>query len=96
MVARFVLVICTRSSSCAPFMLGARKKLKKHYGGRISFCGGVDHQELLVFGNTNQVREKVRELKIFPTGLIVSPSHEAILPDIPPENFEALFNEVKK
>ena len=72
-------------------------KLKKHYGGRISFCGGVDHQELLVFGNTNQVREKVRELKkIFPTGLIVSPSHEAILPDIPPENVEALFNEVKK
>lgn len=73
------------------------EKLKKHYGERISFCGGVDHQELLVNGNPNQVREKVRELKkIFPTGLIISPSHEAILPDIPPENVDALINEAKK
>jgi uroporphyrinogen decarboxylase len=29
--------------------------------------------------------------RIFPTGLIISPSHEAILPDIPPENIAALF-----
>lgn len=52
---------------------------------RISFCGGVDTQELLVryAGGC----EKVEELKrLFPTGLILSPSHEAILPDVPPEN----------
>ena len=40
--------------------------------------------------------ETVNELrKIFLTGLIISPSHEAILPDIPPENIAALFNTVK-
>ena len=72
------------------------EKLKQHYGDKVSFCGGVDHQELLVFGNPKQVIERVRELKkIFPTGLIISPSHEAILPDIAPENVKALFNTVK-
>ncbi|MHA2268548.1 MAG: uroporphyrinogen decarboxylase family protein [Promethearchaeota archaeon] len=71
------------------------EKLKKHFFEKVSFCGGVDAQELLVFGNPKQVREKVHELKkIFPTGLIISPSHEAILPDIPPENIEALFQAI--
>lgn len=41
-----------------------------------------------------EVREKVRELRrIFPTGLIISPCHEAILLDIPPANIEVLFDE---
>jgi len=72
------------------------ERLKKHFSDQISFCGGVDAQELLVFGTPDQVREKVFELKrIFPTGLIISPSHEAILPDIPPENIEALFHAAK-
>ncbi len=71
------------------------KNLKKHFSRQVSFCGGVDAQELLVFGTPKQIREKVNELKkIFPTGLIISPSHEAILPDIPPENIEALFQAV--
>lgn len=71
-------------------------RLKKEFGDRISFCGGVDAQNLLVNGTPEQVREKVKELKmIFPTGLIISPSHEAILPDIHPANIQALFEAVK-
>lgn len=71
------------------------QKLKEQFYKQVSFCGGVDAQELLVFGTPDQVREKVQELKkLFPTGLIISPSHEAILPDIPPENIEALFQAV--
>lgn len=67
-------------------------RLKNTFGDKISFCGGVDAQNLLVNGSPDQVREKVLELKkLFPTGLIISPSHEAILPDIAPENIEALF-----
>ena len=66
--------------------------LKRDFGNRISFCGGVDAQDLMVQGTPEQVRAKVRELKkIFPTGLIISPSHEAILPDTPPANVEAMF-----
>ncbi len=68
-------------------------RLKECFGDRVSFCGGVDAQELLVNGTAEQVRQKVKELiELFPTGLIISPSHEAILPDIPPSNIEALFD----
>ncbi|HRZ96932.1 MAG TPA: uroporphyrinogen decarboxylase family protein [Paludibacter sp.] len=66
--------------------------LKTGFIGKTSFCGGVDAQHLLVNGTPKEVAEKVQELKtLFPTGLIISPSHEAILPDIPPTNIEAMF-----
>jgi len=68
-------------------------RLKEAYGDKVSFCGGVDTQELLVHGSPDDVRAKVAELtEIFPTGLIISPSHEAVLPDVPPANIEALFS----
>ncbi len=72
------------------------EKLQEHYRGQLSFCGGVDAQQLLVNGSQEDVTAKVRHLKrVFTTGLIISPSHEAILPDIPPRNVEALFAAVK-
>ena len=50
----------------------------------------------MVNGTPEEVTAKVHELKeIFPTGLILSPSHEAILVDTKPENVEALFNAIK-
>ena len=70
----------------------AASELKEKNYNNASFCGGVDAQELLVNGTPEQVRQKVLELKeLFPTGLIISPSHEAILTDIAPANIEALF-----
>lgn len=67
-------------------------KLKADHGKDVAFCGGVDAQNLLVQGTPDQVAAKVEELRgIFPTGLIISPSHEAILVDIPPANIESLF-----
>jgi uroporphyrinogen decarboxylase len=75
----------------------APEGLKRRFGGRVAFCGGVDAQRLLVGGTPEEVAETVRGLKkIFPTGLILSPSHEAILPDTPPENIAALFRAVKE
>jgi uroporphyrinogen decarboxylase len=71
--------------------------LNDDFSATTSFCGGVDAQNLLVNGTPEQVCEKIRELRsIFPTGLIISPSHEAILPDIPPANIEAFFAELHK
>jgi len=65
--------------------------LRRDFGDRVSFCGGVDAQNLLVNGTPEQVRAAVEELRdLFPTGLVISPSHEAILPDIPPENIRAM------
>ncbi len=66
--------------------------LKKRFGDRVSFCGGVDAQNLLVNGTPEMIRQKVAELRrLFPTGLIISPSHEAILSDISPSNVEMLI-----
>jgi len=68
------------------------RSLKSRFGSQVSFCGGVDAQYLMVQGQPSEVTAKVRELRsIFPTGLILSPSHEAILVDTKPENIEALF-----
>ena len=75
----------------------APERLKDAFGDRVSFCGGVDVQQLLVHGSPAEVRDRVRALKaLFPTGLIISPSHEAILPDIAPANLAAMFEAARE
>ncbi|WP_346857755.1 uroporphyrinogen decarboxylase family protein [uncultured Draconibacterium sp.] len=71
------------------------ENVHKHFAGKTAFCGGIDAQYLLVKGTPLEIEKRVKEVKqIFPTGLIISPSHEAVLPDIAPENIEALFKAV--
>ncbi|MCX6237982.1 MAG: methyltransferase [Bacteroidia bacterium] len=73
------------------------QRLKTNFEKKVAFCGGIDAQHLLVNQKPEDVRAKVRELmEIFPTGLILSPSHEAILQDIPPANIEAIFSTLKE
>ena len=73
------------------------QSLHDEFAGQVSFCGGVDHQNLLVNGTPDEVRQAVRGLRtLFPTGLIISPSHEAILPDIAPENMAAMFEAARE
>jgi uroporphyrinogen decarboxylase len=70
----------------------APDRLARDFGDRVSFCGGIDAQDLLVHGTPDDLRAKVRELReLFPTGLVLSPSHEAVLPDVPPANIAAIF-----
>ena len=65
--------------------------LRREFGDRVAFCGGVDAQNLLVSGTPDQLRAEVQRLReLFPTGLVISPSHEAVLPDVPPQNVAAL------
>ena len=67
-------------------------RLARDFGSQTSFCGGIDAQDLLVHGTPDDLRAKVRQLcELFPTGLVLSPSHEAVLPDVPPENIGAIF-----
>ena len=71
--------------------------LKDDFGHQVAFCGGVDTQELLPNGTPEEVMAAVKHLRdIFPTGLIISPSHEAIQSDVPPQNIEAMFAETNK
>ena len=71
------------------------ERLARDFGDKASFCGGVDAQNLMVHGTPDQIIAEVKRLAgLFPTGLIISPSHEAILPDTPPANVEAIFTGV--
>lgn len=73
------------------------ERLKKRFGGVMSFCGGVDTQRLLPNGTPEMVSDSVRRLReLFPTGLIISPSHEGLQKDVPPENVKAMFEEATK
>ena len=72
------------------------ENIHQNFGGKTAFCGGIDAQYLLVKGAPSDVSKRVKEvMDIFPTCLIISPSHEAVLPDIPPANIEAMFNTIK-
>ena len=65
--------------------------LARKYGEKVIFIGGVDAQGILPFGTPEQIRNEVHRLKnLFGPNYIVSPSHEELLPNIPPENILAM------
>lgn len=73
------------------------ENMHKHFAGKTSFCGGIDAQYLLVEGTPEAIANRVREVKaLFPTGLVISASHEAVLPDIPPRNIQAMFKAINE
>lgn len=66
--------------------------LARDYKGRIAFMGGIDVQQLLIYSTPEQIRADVRRVRrILGPNLIISPSHEAILPNVPPVNVQALI-----
>ena len=68
-------------------------ELKREFGDRICFSGGVDEQELLPAGSPSQVREAVFELldAMAPGGgFFIGPTHNLQV-DIPTENILALY-----
>lgn len=74
------------------------ENLKKKFGGRLTFLGGIDEQELLPYGKPEDVKKEVeRYIKILGSngGYIVAPSH-AIQPDTPMENILALYDAAKE
>jgi uroporphyrinogen decarboxylase len=65
--------------------------LARDFKGRIAFMGGVDTQDLLVNASPEAVKaETHRVMALLEPRLIVSPSHEAILPNVPPGNIRAM------
>ena len=67
------------------------ENLAEKFRDKLVFIGGVDTQVLLREGTARQIKEDVRRLKkLFGNNFFVSPSHEAILPDVPPENIAAM------
>ena len=57
---------------------------------KLTYVGGISMQKVLVAGSPQEVRAEVLRVAKALAPLVISPSHEALLPDIPPENVEAL------
>ena len=75
------------------------KRLKREFGRDITFWGGgVDTRSILNHGTKEQVRENVLEnLSVFaPGGGYVFGAIHNILPDVPPQNIEAMFQAVRE
>jgi uroporphyrinogen decarboxylase len=72
--------------------------LKREFGARVTFWGGVNTQQTLPFGTPEQVRKEVRErMRTLGRGggYVLSPDH-SLMPDVPPENIAALYDEGTK
>ncbi|WP_455281450.1 uroporphyrinogen decarboxylase family protein [[Eubacterium] cellulosolvens] len=68
--------------------------LKKEYGEKLTFCGGIGSQSILPKGSIQDVEiEVVRAIKAGASGggYIIAPGH-MIQPDVPPWNIEALYS----
>jgi uroporphyrinogen decarboxylase len=65
--------------------------LAAEFKGDIAFVGGVDTQELLISATPAEIKEEVHRLiDLLGPALVISPSHEAVLPNVPPENLVAM------
>jgi len=65
--------------------------LAREFHGRIAFLGGIDAQDLMTHATPEQVHADVLRVKrLLAPNVIISPSHEAILPNVPPANVEAM------
>ncbi len=68
-------------------------RLKREFGDRITFWGGIDTQRLLPLGSPEEVAAEVRrmfEIMGAGGGWVLAAVHN-IQPDVPPENILAMF-----
>ncbi|HUW56700.1 MAG TPA: uroporphyrinogen decarboxylase family protein [Planctomycetota bacterium] len=73
-------------------------ELKREFGGRLTFCGGVRTQDLLPYGTPEEVREEVRRLKREMGkggGYILEPGI-TLQDDVPIGNIVAMIDEARK
>ena len=68
--------------------------LSKEFKGKIAFMGGIDTQDLLVNGTPEQITNEVKRISaLLGPNYIVSPSHEALMANVPYRNVMAMMNE---
>ncbi len=69
------------------------ERLKREFGGRIAFWGGIDTQHILPHGTPEEVSAEVRRMfsVMGPGGGWVLAAVHNIQPDVPPENVLAMF-----
>ncbi len=66
-------------------------RLAREFGGRVAFLGGLDTQQLLGEGTPEEIEAEVYRLRrVLGPNVVISPSHECILPNVPIENVKAM------
>ena len=69
----------------------------KQYKNDIAFVGGIDAQSFFVNATPEEIRQEVKRVKsILGPNIVLSPSHETILPNVPPENILAMAQAAKE
>jgi len=73
-------------------------RLKKEFGDRISFWGGINSSRILTWGTPEQVRDEVRRVirTLAPGGGYILNSVHNIQPNVPLENLIALFEAARE
>jgi uroporphyrinogen decarboxylase len=73
-------------------------KLKREFGDELSFWGAIDTQNVLPYGTVGDVEEEVgrriQELAVG-GGYLLTPTHNT-QPDVPVENFLAVFRHAQE
>ncbi|MBS7263115.1 MAG: hypothetical protein KIG36_05865 [Eubacteriales bacterium] len=63
----------------------------KQFKNDLAFVGGIDAQSFFVNATPQQIREEVFRVRdILGPNIVISPSHEEILPNVPAENIVAM------
>jgi uroporphyrinogen decarboxylase len=76
----------------------APERLKRDFGNRMAFWGGVDTQRVMPQGSEDDVRHEVRHIidSLGRGGGLVLTAVHNIQPDVPPENVLAMYDEAKR
>lgn len=72
--------------------------LKREFGERLVFHGGIDVQQILPFATPERVREEVKRIVAIlgqGGGYVLAPSHN-IQADVPPENIVAMYEAIQE
>lgn len=70
---------------------GMSAKDLKQYKNDLAFVGGIDAQTFFVNATPQQIKDEVHRVRdILGPSLVVSPSHEEVLPNVPAENILAM------
>jgi uroporphyrinogen decarboxylase len=73
-------------------------RLKKEFGDRLGFWGGIDTQRVLPFGTPDEVKEEVRMRirELGPGGGFIPCHVHNLQHDVPPENVIAMYRAIKE
>ena len=66
-------------------------KSLSQYKNDLAFVGGIDAQSFFVNATPEQIREEVLRVRdILGPNIVISPSHEEVLPNVPAANIVAM------